>query len=474
MKVVRPTVFPKPGTYSTNKVHVNLMSFTKDAQIYYTLDGSEPNETSSAFNLDEGLLTFKLNGPNEEGKIESSKRDFLIKAKAVKEGYEDSDIASYNFSLSSLPDEEYYYTILQEKDAGSPAVIRIEDQLQVKMYFIIGSERALLIDGGNDKANDLKGLLDTMTDGLPYDAVVTHAHPDHNAQAQSLIDQGINVYYNSEDLPTYEKFGGELIGYTDYKDDYVFDLGDCQLKAYKVPAHTVGHMVLFEEKNGLLFSADAFGNNRITSLDTALLHLGGGEESTMDRFLSVLQNFRYATKGKIKKIFFGHNDHILNESYLENLEKAVQQAVDFGEEVLVPTLRSAAECMGSSKISLVGNYISDLDWVGINLIDVFSGDYTSENIATLSAIFIENGTLEPKFQPNIENYTLQIDIGTREIEMAVVATSSRIKNICINQIDVKSKEYHLIEAGNNTVINIHVVAPDGVNDKYYKILVEQI
>ena len=118
MKVVRPTVFPKPGTYSTNKVHVNLMSFTKDAQIYYTLDGSEPNETSSVFNLDEGLLTFKLDGPDEEGRIESSKKDFLIKAKAVKVGYEDSDIAAYPFSLSSLPKGEYYYTILQDKRSG--------------------------------------------------------------------------------------------------------------------------------------------------------------------------------------------------------------------------------------------------------------------------------------------------------------------------------------------------------------------
>ena len=182
--------------------------------------------------------------------------------------------------------------------------------------------------------NDLKGLLDTMADGLPYDAVVTHAHPDHDAQAQALINQGITVYYNSEDLPTYDKFGGELIGYTDLKEGHVFDLGNCRLKAYKIPAHTVGHMVLFDEKNGLLFSADAFGNNRITSLDTAFLHLGGDEESTMDRFLSVLQNFRYSTKGKIKKILFGHNDHILNESYLENLEKAVQQAVDLGKEAL--------------------------------------------------------------------------------------------------------------------------------------------
>ena len=472
MKVVKPTVFPKPGTYSTNKLHVNIMSVTKDAVIHYTLDGSEPNETSPIFNLADGLVTLVLANPNAEGRIKAPKKDFVIKVQAVKAGYDDSEIATFQFSLSSLPEGEYYYTILQEKEVNSPAVIRIEDQFQVKMYFVIGSERALLIDAGNDKVNDLKGLVDTMADGLPYDAVITHAHPDHVAQAQSLINEGITVYYNSEDYQTYDKFGGELVDYTDFKEGHVFDLGDCRLKAYSIPGHTVGHMVLFDERNGLLFAADAFGNNRTTSLDTFLLHLGGGEASTMDQFLSVLQNFRYATKGKINKIFFGHNDNILNESYLENLEKALQQAVDFGEEALVPTLRPVAECMGSSKISMVGNYIADLDWAGINIINVYSGEYTAENIATLSAIFIENGTLEPKFQPNIENYTLQMGSDTQEVEILTASTSSRAKNIRINKIDVNSKEYNKIEVDHNREINIHVVAPNGIDEKNYKIVVK--
>ena len=129
--------------------------------------------------------------------------------------------------------------------------------------------------------------------------------------------------------------------------------------------------------------------------------------------------------------------------------------------------------MGSSKISMIGNYISDLDWVGINLIQVYSGDYTSENITTLSAIFIENGALEPKFEPNLENYTLQIGSDIREIAIAAISTSSRVKSIRINQIAVNSKEYNKIEVENNTEINIHVVAPNGVNDKNYKILVKQ-
>ena len=109
-------------------------------------------------------------------------------------------------------------------------------------------------------------------------------------------------------------------------------------------------MILVDEVNGLLFASDAFGNNRNTLLDTAFLQFGE-EESTMNQYLSVLQNFRYAVKGKVQKIFYGHNDHVLNESYLENLEKAVQQAVDFGPEALSPTLRPAANALVQAKLA---------------------------------------------------------------------------------------------------------------------------
>lgn len=473
MKVVMPTVFPKPGTYSTNKIHVNIMSLTKDAQVYYTLDGSDPTTNSPIFNKADGLLTLKLDDPSEvaTGQGSSSNKSFVIKALAVKDGYQDSEIVEYHYSIKSLPRNSYYYTILQPKEAGSPAVIRIEDEYQVKMYFVIGSERALLIDAGFNKENDLKSLLDIMAEGLPYDAAITHAHPDHDAQAQSLIDQGITVYMNDEEMATYNQFGGTLTGFIDFKEGHEFHLGDCRLKSFKIPGHTKGHMVLFDEENGLLFSSDALGNNRNTLMDTAFPHLGGGVESTMDRTLSVLQNFRHETKGKIKKIFFGHNDHVLGESYLENFERAVQQAVDFGEKALSPTLRPAAECMGSSKISVVGNYISELDWVGINIETIYSGDYTADTIDTLSAIFVQNGRLEPKFHPAIENYTLQVDTNAEAVELAAVSTSTKAKSIRINSTKVNSKEFTAISLEQNKEIQIHVIAPNGIDEKCYSIQV---
>ena len=87
----------------TSKVHVNLMSFTKGAQIHYTLDGSDPNEESSVFDLSSGLLTLKLDD------VDEGKKDFLIKIIAKKEGYQDSDIASFTYSVSSWPKGEKFY-----------------------------------------------------------------------------------------------------------------------------------------------------------------------------------------------------------------------------------------------------------------------------------------------------------------------------------------------------------------------------
>ena len=451
----------------TAKVHVNLMSFTKDAQIYYTLDGSDPTRDSSVFDLSSGLMTLKLDD------VDEGKKDFLIKAIAKKEGYQDSDIATFTYSVSSWSQGEYFYTILQEKEANSPAIIRIEDYYQVKMYFVISSESAILIDAGFDKAADLKGLLDTFAEGLPYEAIITHAHPDHDAQAQSLIEQGINVYFNSEDLPTYEQFGGHLTGYTDFKEGHEFNLGDSRLKAYKIPGHSVGHMVLVDEENGLVFASDAFGNNRNTLLDTAFLQFGE-EESTMNEYLSVIQSFRYAVKGKVQKIFFGHNDHVLGDSYLENLEKAVQQAVDFGSEALSPTLRPVEECFESSEISVVGNYISELDWVGVNLKNIYSGSYTAENISTLSALFIKNGKLEPLFRPDHENYVLEVEKDATEIEIAAVSTSSRVEKILLNGREVESKAINTIKVNNGMEIAIHIVAPNGIDTNNYQILMKTI
>ncbi len=114
--------------------------------------------------------------------------------------------------------------------------------------------------------------------------------------------------------------------------------------------------------------------------------------------------------------------------------------------------------------------MSDLDRAGININTIFSGEYTAETIATLSAIFVENGTLEPAFHPTIEHYILTTD--KTEVELSAIATSSRAQSIRINSQNVTNKKYTKINIAENKEIHIHVIAPNGVAEKTYTILIK--
>lgn len=469
MKTIRPTVFPSPGLYHTPKVHLNLMTPSKDSDIYYTLDGSTPTKESLKFNINDGLLSIEA----QADKDKYIEKEFIIKAFATKKGFEDSEVVTFKFTIGLNSMKEYFYTVLQEKEPGVPAIIRIEDFYCGKMYLVIGEKRGLFIDAGSDMYGNLKGLLDELTQGLPYDTIITHAHPDHVMQAQNLIDLGVKTYMSKLELDTLRKFNLSLEGFEDICDGHIFDLGDCSLKTYHVPGHTLGQMVILDEKNGNLFSSDAFGNNRNTFLDTAFLQLGG-EESTMDRYISVIQNFRYKTKGKVKKMFFGHNSNVLSgDYYFEQLEKLVQRIIDNGERVLEPTMRPAVQCMGSSKMCKSGNYISDLYWLGINVKNLFSNNYNEETISTLSSIFVEDYELDKEFQPYIEEYTLKINKQDEFLNFKINTTSSRAKEVKINNKVVGNKEFCKIDIKNKKFIEILIVAPNGRNTSKYNITLDR-
>lgn len=79
--VATPTILPPPGTYAL-PVNVTLSTKTPGASIYYTLDGTDPTASSSLY---ESAITVSS--------------DTVIKAIGVKEGLEDSDIASFSYTF---------------------------------------------------------------------------------------------------------------------------------------------------------------------------------------------------------------------------------------------------------------------------------------------------------------------------------------------------------------------------------------
>ncbi len=81
--VSTPTANPPAGKYSSTQ-SVSLSASTPDASIYYTTDGSTPSTSSKLY----------------DGSI-SVKKSMIIKAIAAKDGFVNSDVATFNYTISS-------------------------------------------------------------------------------------------------------------------------------------------------------------------------------------------------------------------------------------------------------------------------------------------------------------------------------------------------------------------------------------
>lgn len=159
-------------------------------------------------------------------------------------------------------------------------IFRIRSTPDVCMYLVVGSERAALLDTGNG-VGDLKGYVEEILKGKPYDVILTHGHVDHASGAEQFGD---NVYLNPLDYELSlthcsiehrknsfahwrEMFPGTMPVFAE--EDYIpvrtrqyrpledgqrFSLGDVTLEAIHVPGHTQGMtMILCIEERTILF-----------------------------------------------------------------------------------------------------------------------------------------------------------------------------------------------------------------------------
>lgn len=84
-KAKAPIASVRSGVY-TQEVNVTLTSDTKDATIYYTLDGSEPNETSTPYD-------------GSSIRINTDNKTTTLKAIAVKDGLDNSTVSTYEYEI---------------------------------------------------------------------------------------------------------------------------------------------------------------------------------------------------------------------------------------------------------------------------------------------------------------------------------------------------------------------------------------
>lgn len=358
-KTAIPSVFPAEGVFEFSTIHVDFSSATPGARVHYTLDGSEPTMDSPVYIRAEGLLPLR----GEHG----ADIRHTLRAFAEADGREPSPVVTFTYRFCCPVNGTYRHQLLREPTADAAGLIRIEDFDLDKMYLLVGTERALLIDAGWDETGDLPGLCRELSGGLPVDLAVAHGHPDHIGQVKAFLEAGSTVYLPHADREAIASFGLDVpVERTlDIVDGISLSLGNTVLRVYGVPGHTPGEVVLLDEGTGDLFSSDAFGSNRRYVPDTAWLQLS---ECSLESSLQGLERFLKATKGTLRRIFTGHNDEILDaEAYLAALQTALRRAVERGEDALVPSLRSAAESFGSGSAAIEGDWRIDPIWAGANL-----------------------------------------------------------------------------------------------------------
>ena len=369
-KTATPCAYPMPGTYEIAYCHIYIASTTPNAIIHYTIDGSDPTMDSPVFDpISNGALS--VLGFGEGANIR--KKNVVVKAIAVSEGAMPSDIAEfeYNFILDTKHGT-YHYEILRVGTDEIPSLIRIVDYARVNIFLIVGSKRALVIDGGMDSTADLYTLVNDLTGGLPFDVVLGHGHGDHNAQTQKMLDANIKVLVSDLDLYL---FGDKPPkGTINLKEGDTFNLGNTVLTTFFVPGHTPGSMVFFDEKMGDLFISDTLGSTDPLGPNSGILNLGG-VECSLERYHEVLVSLRDKLKGKALRMFAGHDTFsVLLNPYLDNMIAAIGNVLENGESALVPSSRPAASAGGSSEMVGMGDYRIDHGSIAINVKYIYEED----------------------------------------------------------------------------------------------------
>lgn len=176
--------------------------------------------------------------------------------------------------------KDMWFTV-QQIDDNTYSISEYGHWEKVHSFLLIGNEKAILIDTGLGIDN-IKRITDKLT-YLPIDVITTHVHVDHigshgeferifvhEGDKDWLVNgiKGLSIEQIRENvgrditLPTPKSFNPDT--YLPYQgeptgvlsDGDVIDLGNRRLSIYHTPGHTPGHISVFDETNGYLFTGD--------------------------------------------------------------------------------------------------------------------------------------------------------------------------------------------------------------------------
>lgn len=456
-RLAPPTAFPAPGTFPTTE-SVTLMDTDPQAVIHYTWDGSAPNSKSPVYDPSQLLFIGGIYDADH-----GLKAGYTLRAIAMGPGHTNSEIANFQYVVDRRDRTAYV------SEEILPGVRMVRDSDNDKMFLVKGSNKFALIDSGQGRG-ELAQYLAQYTGGLPIEVIFTHNHGDHIGQADQFV-RSSPEHIGEADLAGLER----LLETRGLPQDVIakhvsavhdgdhISLGDRDLVIYDVPGHTPGSLVVFDERNGYLFTGDSYGSNSPTIPDALWMQWS---QTPLDGYLSTVKTSRANFRGKVKYLMTGHNDHPLQgEAYLDNLEDALQSLMDKGEAVLIPSYRPA----GALQVTR-GDRMHDPNWVAINVNKDHCLPAPVDKIAGLTRLAIDGAVLKPSFRPDLKSYTATLAAKTAALPVIVEPTSTRSSAITVNGEAVKPGARHEVRRTNGGQnIQIHVVSPDGTQSADYAV-----
>jgi glyoxylase-like metal-dependent hydrolase (beta-lactamase superfamily II) len=440
---------------------VTLRDEVPGTEIHYTWDGSEPTASSPVYDQREVLF---ITGVYEGNKGLST--GYTLRAVAMKPGMAPSDPVTFSYKIERRDRTAYI------SEEVAPGVRMIRDSDNDKMFLVRGSKRYALIDSGMGRG-ELRNYISQFTGGLPLVVIFTHSHGDHIGQADQFIAESTE-YIGAEDRDATadflrkagaapEQIASHLKAVTDGSK---VDLGDRALEIVAIRGHTPGSIVILDPADGNLFTGDTVGNNSYLPPDVLWMQW---LTYPLDQYFAAVRTGRARLGDRIKLIMTGHNDRpLVGTAYLDNLETALQRAMDEGNDALVPSYRPH----GLKQI-VVGDRLTDPNWFGVNVNAQTFLPAPPDQIASLTLIDLQGATLTTRFTSTTHDYKATVK-GSGTITIAAKPASSRIQSLTINDETVQpGAPVDVSFKGKKDVVAITVTAHDGKTTDSYRVLLSR-
>jgi glyoxylase-like metal-dependent hydrolase (beta-lactamase superfamily II) len=235
--------------------------------------------------------------------------------------------------------KDEWFTI-QEIDKKTFAISEYGHWEKVHSFLLVGENQAALIDTGLG-IDSIKRVTDQLTN-LPIVVITTHVHADHigsHGEFETVyvhegdVDwltngiQGLSLEQIRKDIgrdislpvpetfnpDTYKPFQGKPTALL--HDGDVVDIGNRKLTIYHTPGHSPGHISVFDNENGYLFTGDLL-------YDETPVYAFYPSTDPIDLVNSWEKITEIAT---VKKVFGSHNTVGLEPGILQEVKIAIRQ-----------------------------------------------------------------------------------------------------------------------------------------------------